>query len=162
VIAARWEEATVVLLDANDRRTAFLLRSVARLGLGHRVRVVHQRAELSGRDPALRGTFDGLVVRSFGAPAVVAECGAPFLRPGGWMIVSEPPGGPEGAGGAAGPQNATGDEATRWPTVPLAQFGLEPGEFVKEEFGYQVLQQRAACPDRFPRRNGVPAKSPLF
>jgi hypothetical protein len=26
----------------------------------------------------------------------------------------------------------------------------------------QVLIQSSACPDRFPRRNGVPAKRPLF
>jgi hypothetical protein len=39
---------------------------------------------------------------------------------------------------------------------------MEPGEFVKEEFGYQVVWLREPCPDRYPRRNGVPAKNPLF
>jgi len=151
VIAIRWPAATLVLLDANERRTEFLQRAVRRCGLGERVAVVHQRAEVSGRDPEYRGTFDGVVVRSFGAPAVVAECGAPFLRQGGWLIVSEPPGASE----------EDGDRA-RWPADGVAQVGLEPGEFVRAGFGYQVLYQREACPDRFPRRNGVPAKQPLF
>ena len=151
VIAIRWPAATLVLLDANERRAEFLQRAVRRCGLGERVTVVHQRAEVGGRDPEYRGTFDGVVVRSFGAPAVVAECGAPFLRQGGWLIVSEPPGASEEDG-----------HRDRWPADGVAQVGLEPGEFVREGFGYQVLYQREACPERFPRRNGVPAKQPLF
>jgi 16S rRNA (guanine527-N7)-methyltransferase len=124
---------------------------VLRCGLESRVTVVHQRAEVAGRDPAYRGTFDGVVVRSFGSPAVVAECAAPFLRPGGWLIVSEPPGASEGD-----------EQSSRWPADQVAQVGLEPGEFVRGDFGYQVLYQREECPDRFPRRNGVPTKHPLF
>jgi 16S rRNA (guanine527-N7)-methyltransferase len=151
VIAMRWPATTLVLLDANERRAEFLQRAVRRCGLGERVTVVHQRAEVGGRDPQYRGTFDGVVVRSFGAPAVVAECGAPFLRQGGWLIVSEPPG--------ASDENGHRD---RWPADGVAQVGLEPGEFVRDGFGYQVLHQREACPERFPRRNGVPAKQPLF
>jgi 16S rRNA (guanine527-N7)-methyltransferase len=154
VIALAWPTATLVLLDANERRTDFLRQSVRRLDLEDRVTVVHQRAETSGRDPEYRGTFDGVVVRSFGAPAVVAECSAPFLRLGGWLIVSEPPGSVEDGGG--------GDGGRRWPAPAVAQVGLEPGEFERGDFGYQVLYQRELCPERYPRRNGVPSKHPLF
>ncbi len=45
---------------------------------------------------------------------------------------------------------------------PLSQFGLEPLGTVHEEFEYQTLRQVQPCPERFPRRNGVPAKKPLF
>jgi hypothetical protein len=31
-----------------------------------------------------------------------------------------------------------------------------------EGFEYRLLRQVEACPERFPRRNGVPAKKPLF
>jgi 16S rRNA (guanine527-N7)-methyltransferase len=151
VIAAAWPVAILVLLDANRRRSEFLRRAVLRCGLVDRVAVVHQRAEVCGRDPAYRGSFDGVVARSFGAPAVVAECAAPFLRPGGWLIVSEPP---EAPGSEEG--------CPRWPAEQLAQVGLEPAAVVRVDFGYQVLVQRTACPERFPRRNGVPAKHPLF
>jgi 16S rRNA (guanine527-N7)-methyltransferase len=167
VLAERWPEADLVLLDAMERRTDFLRGAVSRCGLGDRVSVVHQRAEVAGRDPALRGTFDGVVVRSFGPPAVVAECTAPFLHPGGWVIVSEPPG--SAGDGALGAPDETGPDGgpgtgygTRWPAGALAQLGLEPVEFVRAEFGYQVLRQREGCPERYPRRNGVPTKSPLF
>jgi 16S rRNA (guanine527-N7)-methyltransferase len=164
VLATELPSTTLVLLEANERRAGFLSRAVVTAGLSDRISVVHERAELCGRDPAYRGSFDGVVVRSFGPPATVAECSAPLLRVGGWLIVSEPPEVPEDPADPAGPTEGAGSPggSARWPADALAQFGLEPGESVRREFGFQILHQRAACPDRFPRRNGVPAKSPLF
>jgi 16S rRNA (guanine527-N7)-methyltransferase len=140
----------VTLLEANGRRAAFLRRSVERLGLSGRVRVLEERAEISGRRKELRSCFDGVLARSFGRPAVVAECAAPLLGVAGWLIVSEPP------------RTQVGDDEDRWPAEPLRQLGLEPAEVVHEEFEYRLLRQTAPCPDRFPRRDGVPAKKPLF
>jgi 16S rRNA (guanine527-N7)-methyltransferase len=133
------------------------VRAVIRCGLQDRVQIAHERAELYGRVPGHRASFDGVVVRSFGPPAVVAECSAPLLRVGGWLIVSEPPSEAQVADGAV-----VVDEAGRWPADLLAQLGLQPDEFVRTEFGYQILRQVSPCPDRFPRRNGVPSKRPLF
>jgi 16S rRNA (guanine527-N7)-methyltransferase len=155
VVATSWPEASLVLLESNGRRTAFLREAVRRLGLEHRVSVHHDRAEFAGRDPEFRGRVDGVLARSFGRPAVVAECGAPLLKPGGWLIVSEPPRDIPG-----GPGDAPG--RSRWPAEPLRQLGLEPEDLVRVEFDYQTLRQAEACPDRFPRRDGVPAKRPLF
>ena len=94
----------------------------------------------------MRAAFDLVVARSFGPPAVVAECAAPFLRVGGRLAVSEPP---------------TGED--RWPPAPLAELGLEATE--RRDVGgahVQLLRQTAPCPDRYPRRTGVPTKRPLF
>jgi 16S rRNA (guanine527-N7)-methyltransferase len=167
VVAGAWPEATMVLLEANERRAQFLERAVAACALQERVRVVHQRAEIFGRDPLYRSTFDGVVARSFGAPAVVAECAAPLLRVGGWLIVSEPPsddGPPEAelATDVTGVQFPTPEEPGRWPAEKLAPLGLKPTESVRTAFGYQILRQVDPCPDRFPRRNGIPSKRPLF
>jgi 16S rRNA (guanine527-N7)-methyltransferase len=170
VVAGAWPEATMVLLEANERRAQFLERAVVACDLQQRVSVVHQRAEICGRDPLCRARFDGVLVRSFGAPAVVAECAAPLLRVGGWLIVSEPPN--EGdtvntiasdlreAQGQVQPSMA--EDSGRWPPEALEQLGLRPAEYVRTEFGYQILRQALPCPDRFPRRNGVPTKKPLF
>jgi 16S rRNA (guanine527-N7)-methyltransferase len=155
VVAAAWPEATLVLLEANGRRAAFLRRAVGRLGLEERVSVLEERAEEAGRDPRHRAQFDEVVARSFGRPAVVAECGAPLLRVGGWLVVSEPPSSPEG-------QTTMGTGDARWPEVGLAQFGLEQAGVFQDGATYQVLRQTEICPDRFPRRDGVPAKKPLF
>jgi 16S rRNA (guanine527-N7)-methyltransferase len=145
VLAARFPHATWVLLDANERRTAFLHDVVAELGWSDRVRVVRARAEDAARDADLRGTCDLVVARSFGPPAVVAECAAGFLRVGGSLLVSEPP-------DAAGERWAHDEE--------LRALGLvrQP----RSTSGYQALQQVEPCPDRYPRRSGIPAKRPLF
>ena len=150
-MAKDWPEVTVALLEANGRRAAFLRRAVERLGLETRVSVLEERAEVCGREPGSRAGFDGVLARSFGRPAVLAECAAPLLKVGGWLLVSEPP-----RSEHEDPQD------TRWPTEPLRQFGLEPAEVIHEGFEYRTLRQREPCPDRFPRRNGVPAKRPLF
>jgi len=151
VVATEWPEATIDLLEASGRRAAFLGRAVSRLGLAERVRVLHERAEVCGRQSGHRGAYDGALARSFGRPAVVAECAAPLLKVGGWLAVSEPP----------GEDRPTGDDA-RWPAGPLGRLGLEPLGPVHEEFAYEALRQTEPCPERFPRRNGVPAKKPLF
>jgi 16S rRNA (guanine527-N7)-methyltransferase len=151
VVAQHWPDASLVLLDASARRTDFLRRAVERLGLQGRIEVVGGRAEELGRDGRLRAGFDGVLARSFGRPAVVAECAAPFLKVGGWLVVSEPP---------AHDGGTQGDE--RWPHEGLRQFGLVPSDPAGGEFAFQVLRQAEPCPERFPRRNGVPAKKPLF
>jgi 16S rRNA (guanine527-N7)-methyltransferase len=159
VVATRWPEATLVLLDSQGRRTAFLSDAVRRLGFGDRVSVLHQRAEGAGRDPSIRGHFDGVLARSFGRPAVVAECAAPLLKSGGWLVVSEPPGDTPDDPAGSTPESPG---PVRWPAEPLRQLGLVPDLLVHEDFDYQTLRQADPCPDRFPRRDGVPTKRALF
>lgn len=154
VLASAWPEVRIVLLEANGRRATFLRGALIRLELDGRASVLEERAEVAGRQVGRRGTFDGALARSFGPPAVVAECAAPLLRTGGWLVVSEPP--PADAG------RAVHTHGERWPADQLGQLGLEPVEAVREGFEYEVLRQRVLCPERFPRRNGVPAKRPLF
>jgi 16S rRNA (guanine527-N7)-methyltransferase len=159
VVASDWPEAHLTLLDANGRRAAFLRQALTRLGFSDRVSVVQARAETAGRAPDLRAHFDAVLARSFGRPAVTAECAAPFLLPGGWLVVSEPP---EQAGESPDDPEEPPGPSTRWPAEPLAKLGLEPTETVHAEFAYQVLGQKLPCPDRYPRRDGVPARKPLF
>jgi 16S rRNA (guanine527-N7)-methyltransferase len=157
VTATEWPAATLVLIEANGRRASFLRLAVERLALGARVSVMEERAELCGRDASLRAGFDGVLARSFGRPAVLAECAAPLLRVGAWLLVSEPP-----RQERQEEQDEPDGQKERWPPEPLRQFGLQPAEVVHEGFEYRVLRQVEACPERFPRRNGVPAKKPLF
>ncbi len=136
-----------MLLDGSVTRCEFLRWAAAELGLEpDRVDVLASRAEEAGRQPELRSTFDLVVARSFGAPAVTAECAAPFLVTGGRLVVSEPPGG----------------SRDRWPADRLEELGLRPLDAVVEPSAFQVLLQERPCPERFPRRTGIPAKRPLF
>jgi 16S rRNA (guanine527-N7)-methyltransferase len=143
-LACARPDLELVLVDSSARRGAFLESVVEALGLEDRVRVVVGRAEVVGRSE-LRGTADAVVARGFGAPPATAECAAPLLRVGGRLVVSEPPEGPP-----------------RWPANGIAPLGLvvmgPPGGTPR----LQVLELRSPCPEEYPRRDGVPAKRPLF
>lgn len=139
--ASRW-----VLLDAMVRRTAFLEDAVTRVGLGERVTVRTARAEDAGRDPALRAAADLVVARGFGPPAVTAESAAPLLALGGVAVISEPP----------------GSSGERWDQSALATLGLTMEAAVVGPPAFVRLRQVTRCPDRYPRRSGVPRKRPLW
>jgi 16S rRNA (guanine527-N7)-methyltransferase len=139
---SRW-----TLVDSASRRAGFLRDAVRALSLEERVDVAEERAEVFGRSEDHRGRYDLVVARSFGPPAVVSECAAPLLVVGGWAVVSEPPGG----------------VPARWPSDGLAMLGMAPEPAVTAGgWAYQVLRQVEPCPDRYPRRVGIPAKRPLF
>ena len=156
VLAALWPESRGVLLDASDRRTAILAEAIETLGWGDRIQVVRDRAEVAGRLPVYRAGFDVAVARSFGPPPMTAECGAPFLRPGGLLFVSEPPATDHALSGLY-PSNPN-----RWPEEGLGLVGLAPVSAWRRSFGFQVLRLTQRVPDVYPRRNGVPTKRPLY
>jgi 16S rRNA (guanine527-N7)-methyltransferase len=149
ILVSCWSGSRILLIDSNGRRTEFLATELGSLESLEEVEVICARAEELGRDPHLRGEFELVTARSFGAPAVAAECGAPLLAVGGVMIVSEPP-----------------DDRSieRWPPLGLSELGLEPStrNRFNDSFSFQVLLKSAETPERFPRRVGVPSKRPLF
>ncbi|MCU1493458.1 MAG: rRNA small subunit methyltransferase [Acidimicrobiaceae bacterium] len=148
VIAARCSSAHVTLLDGRTQRVDFLEHAVERLGWSGRVEVLGARAEDVGRDPERRGAYDVVVARGFGRPAVTAECAAPLLRVGGLLVVSEPPDAP--------------DNDPRWPAEGCALVGMALRSLQALPWSFALLCQELPCPDRYPRRVGVPAKRPLF
>ena len=147
VLAKARPHAEWVLLDASARRTAFLVRAVAALGLAPRVQVVTGRAEELARREDHRASYQLVVARSFAGPAVVAECAAPLLTVGGTLVVSEPP---DRQGGA------------RWPEDGLHPLGLQLAVTTSTPPQFVRLRQVQRCPERFPRRVGIPTKRPLW
>jgi 16S rRNA (guanine527-N7)-methyltransferase len=150
--ATTWPEARWTFLDAQQRRTEFLLEAVEALDLEDRVEVITARAEELGREPSHRSAYDLVVARSFGAPAVTWECAAPLLAVGGRFVASEPP-------------DAT-RTLERWPADAIAELGGgAPTPVVVEDptpTHLVVIVQEHPCPERYPRRVGIPAKRPLF
>ncbi|HLN06332.1 MAG TPA: RsmG family class I SAM-dependent methyltransferase [Acidimicrobiales bacterium] len=159
VFAVEDPDLRLVLLDSSRRSTDFLRWAVAELQLSERVEVVNMRAEQAGRDGRYRGSFAAVVARSFGPPAVTAECAAPLLRVGGRLLVAEPPLDPSSAGSMSRDARRA---ASRWPVEGCAEFGLVPELELREPFGFAVLRQDHPCPERYPRRPGIPNKRPLF
>lgn len=149
VLAAEGGERRWTLVEANQRRCSFLVEAVAALALEDRVEVVSGRAEEVGRDPGRRRSYGTVVARGFGRPAVTAECAAPLLAGGGWLLVSEPPKDPV-------------EEGRRWPASGLERLGMVLRTVTPGPPRIAVLEQAEVCPERFPRRVGIPAKRPLW
>ncbi len=148
VLAVRRPGIHVVLIDAIRKRTDFLEWAAAELGVDERVEVRRGRAEELAREPDLRGSAEVVTARSFGPPAVTAECAAGFLSgPGARLLVSEPP---------------TGSE-DRWPAEGLLRLGMQPGHLWSAEGAtVMAVDVIALCTEGIPRRVGAPARRPLF
>lgn len=155
IIACVMTDASVVLLDAAERRTSFLVDATEELRLGPRVRVVRGRAEVVARDSEFRGVFDVVTARSFAPPPVTAECAVGFLSgAGARILVSEPP--QRGS-------DPTIDGPDRWPAAPLSELGLRPGPLWRRPGStIQQLDVIGPCPDLAPRRVGVPSRRPWY
>ena len=148
VLALAWPGAEGTLLDSQGRRTAWLASAVERLGLSPRVGIVTARAEEAARDPSLREGFSLVVARSFGSPAVTAECAVGFLHENGRLAVSDPP---------------EGESVGRWPSEGLAKLGLSGAEVARGPgVTLAVIRRVGELDERWPRRVGVPGKRPLW
>ena len=148
VLLNTFPDSTVVLLDANQRRCAFLREAIAALDVEGRCSVAEGRAESLARDPSLRGRFDLVVARAFGPPATTAECAAAFLSVGASLVVSEPP---------------DGTSTTRWPADGLALLGLGPAARLHHGTATAAkMTLEGPVLGRWPRRVGVPSKRPLW
>jgi 16S rRNA (guanine527-N7)-methyltransferase len=131
-------------VESSVTRARFLTQALVDLEVAGTV--VAERAETVGRG-AHRSTFDVVTARSFGRPAVVAECAAPLLVPGGRLIVSEPP---------------TESSTDRWPVEDVAALGFGPAVRVAGPPHLVTLDLVGVCPDDAPRKVGLPAKRPRF
>jgi 16S rRNA (guanine527-N7)-methyltransferase len=148
VLLAAWPHATGTLLDARRRRCWFLEAAVRAGGMEARASVACGRAEELARRPDLRADYDLVVARGFGSPATTAECAVGFLRQGGRLVVSEPPGDPDPG---------------RWPAAGLGELGLAGPEVRGGNGGrFAILIAEAKAGEQWPRRAGVPGRRPLW
>ncbi len=108
ILADAFPSTTWSLVERRGGRTELLTRAIHRLGLVDRVEVLTEDVAVAARG-SLRGQADWVTARSFGPPGDTAECAAPFLRPGGSLLVSEP---------------FDGDLDERWPGDGLNKVGL--------------------------------------
>jgi 16S rRNA (guanine527-N7)-methyltransferase len=150
-LASAYPEVTFTLVDAQRRRLDWVAATAARLHIDN-VTVVHARLEEYGHGPG-RESFDVATARALGPLPVVAELGLPLLRIGGTLLV------PRG--------RPTGEELDQ-ATAACRQLGGRVEDVVPnpsspiDRVGFVVIMAKiAATSPRFPRRSGVPARTPL-
>lgn len=145
VMAACWPGTRWVFVDRRPRSEAFVSWAIGLLGIG--ARTVFRRGDAAelAREPDLAGSFDLVVARAFGPPALTAECATGFLTLGGRLAVSEP----------------TAGDPARWPAEALARLGLavrRTGAAPR----YTELLKSAPHEPRFPRRTAAMQREPLY
>jgi 16S rRNA (guanine527-N7)-methyltransferase len=150
-LALTHPETSFTLVDAQRRRLDWVAATASKLGAGN-VEVVHARLEDYGRGTA-RESFDVGTARALGSLPVVAELGLPLLRVGGLLIA--PRGQPaaeelEQAEDACRLLGGRVDDVVPNPSSPIDRVGF-----------VVIMAKIAATSPRFPRRSGVPARSPL-
>lgn len=136
----------VTMVESTTKKAAFLEAVLGTLHLEGRV--IPQRAELAGRDPALREQFACATARAVSSAPTVVELTAPFLRVGGVVVL----------------QRGRLDERERNAVVDAApMLGATLFDEIALDGERRILLVRkvAATSDRFPRRTGVPEKRPL-
>ena len=89
VLALALPELTVTLLEATGKKCRFLERAVAELGLGGRVTVLNERAEVVGRDRHFRAQFGFASARAIAALDVILELAFPLITAGGFLLAQK-------------------------------------------------------------------------
>ncbi len=145
-------QITLTLVEATGKKAAFCEHIAAALRLGE-VTVVHARAEEVGQQPAHRERYDWAVARAVAEMPVLAEYLLPLVKRGGYVVAQKGKDAPAEALSAVKAIQKLGGELAQVVEVELPTVA-EPRFLV-------ALKKVAATPPRFPRRPGVPGKTPL-
>ncbi len=150
-LAVAYRATSFTMIDAQRRRLEWIESTAAQLHLTN-VTVIHARLEDYGRGPA-RESFDVATARALGSLPVVAELGLPLLAVGGQLLI--PRGQPtddelEQAAFACEQLGGRVDDVVPNPSSPIDQVGF-----------VVIMSKIAATSPRFPRRSGMPARTPL-
>ena len=134
-----------VFVDRGKRRCEFLKWAVNELDLMAKVTVIEEDAANFAHG-AYRGKVKLVTARSFASPGITAECAAPLLTSGGYLVVSEPP-----------------SNENRWPSSGLDKLGLKKdSRWQYKDASFQSLYLAMSPDSRFPRRFSRIENSPLF
>jgi 16S rRNA (guanine527-N7)-methyltransferase len=143
-LAVAMPQVQFTLLEANDRKCAFLEHVAAALNLTNVV-VAAGRAEELGHRPTLREQFDRAISRAAARPEVLLELALPFVRTGGDLVAQVSP----------------LDPLELEPAARLLGGGMPRLEHPAGGHALLVVPKLAPTPTRFPRRTGVPGRKPL-
>jgi 16S rRNA (guanine527-N7)-methyltransferase len=150
-LAVAYRSTAFTLIDAQRRRLNWIEATADDLRLTN-LAVVHARLEDYGHSPA-RQSFDVATARALASLPVVAELGLPLLRTDGQLLI--PRGQPdadelEQAAFACEHLGGRLDGVVPNPSSPIDRVGF-----------VVIMAKIAATSPRFPRRSGVPARTPL-
>ncbi|WP_161882272.1 16S rRNA (guanine(527)-N(7))-methyltransferase RsmG [Deinococcus alpinitundrae] len=152
-LAIVYPQLQILAVDATRKKTEYIARTAARLQLGQ-VQVLAGRAESLGRDPAHREQYQRVVTRAVATLPVLAELCLPLLETDGLLIAQKGQLTPEEQDAGHRAAAELGGELFHVKHFELPITG-DPRSLV-------VMRKLRPTPARYPRREGVPGKQPLF
>ncbi|MBM3934990.1 MAG: 16S rRNA (guanine(527)-N(7))-methyltransferase RsmG [SAR202 cluster bacterium] len=145
-------QARLTLLEATAKKTAFLSHVAGALGLVDTT-VVTGRAEDLGHSPEHRARYDLVVCRAVARLNTLAEITLPFAKRGGLVVAHKGPGAAEEIEQARKAIRVLGGSISEVKKARIE--GSDWGGVLV------VIEKVAETPSAYPRRAGVPGKSPL-
>jgi 16S rRNA (guanine527-N7)-methyltransferase len=142
----------LTLVDSIGKKTTFCQHVVEVLGM-EKVEVLQSRAEELGQNKAHREKYDWAVARAVANLNILVEYLLPLARVGGGILAQKGESAPAETHAAERPIRLLGGHLRQLIPITL------PG--VAEERFLVVVDKIAASPPNYPRRVGVPSKSPL-
>ena len=140
------------LVEATAKKTAFLSHVCETLDLPN-VSVRAGRAETLAHDGALREAFDITLARAVAEVAALAELTLPFARIGGLVVLHKKADIADELERALGAIETLGGRLRQ--VLPVTIPGLP------DDRALVALEKVRPTPTRYPRRPGIPAKSPI-
>jgi 16S rRNA (guanine527-N7)-methyltransferase len=142
----------LTLVEATGKKVKFCEHLIAKLNLPG-VTVIKARAEEIGHDPAHRERYDWVVARAVAEMSTLAEYLLPLVKRGGRAVAQKGSGAPGETQTATGAVKRLGGELER--LVPVELPGIAETRYLV------VFKKIAATPHLYPRRTGIPTKTPL-
>jgi 16S rRNA (guanine527-N7)-methyltransferase len=139
----------VMLMDSTGKKVRFLAETAAELGLEN-VATAHGRAEEMARDKAHRERYDVVTARAVARLVVLVELGLPFVTPGGIALF---------------PKGQAASEELLEARYAIGMLGGREVRVIQqseEGSALVVIQKSQPTSAAFPRRVGVPNKTPLY
>ncbi|MGK0617935.1 16S rRNA (guanine(527)-N(7))-methyltransferase RsmG [Meiothermus cerbereus] len=140
------------LLDATQKKTAFVARVIQTLGLKN-ARALWGRSEELAHQNVKRETYGAALTRAVASMATVAELTLPLVQVGGFVLVQKGAEVEHEVAEARGALSKLGGQLEQIFHLQLPIIG--------DARTLVVLRKIAPTPHQYPRKPGVPAKNPL-
>jgi len=152
VLKILYPNMKLTLVESVGKKAMFCQHIVTVLGL-ERVNVVQARAEDLGHQPQHRERYDWAVARAVANLSVLSEYLLPLVERHGMMLAQKGESGPAEAQSAEEAIKILGGKLKQLIPVNL------PG--VVDDRYLVLVEKVAATPHNYPRKPGIPAKTPL-
>jgi 16S rRNA (guanine527-N7)-methyltransferase len=142
----------LTLVESVGKKVTFCKHIVEMLGLEN-VQVIQSRAEDIGQKPEHRECYDWVVARAVANLNVLSEYLLPLVKVSGHMLAQKGESGPAEAQSAEKAMKLLGGKLKQLIPVHL------PG--VADDRYLVLVEKVAATPPKYPRKAGIPMKTPL-